>query len=184
VLSAQTTDASVNQATPALFARYPTPAALAEAPVEDLRRLLRPIRFSESKAPRLRELARLLVERFDGEVPRTMADLTSLPGVGNKTAAVVQGYLWGEAESVAVDTHVKRVARRLGLTSTDDARRAERELGALYPKSEWPDINFYFIKHGRTICRAPRPLCEECLVNDICPKVGVVAPRSRLRRDG
>lgn len=173
ILSAQSTDAGVNRATPALFRAYPDAERMAKASVDDLFALIGTVNFARAKARHLQGMARQLVERHGGEVPRTMADLTSLPGVGRKTASVVQGYVHGEAETVAVDTHVARVAERLGLTSSREPRKAERELEALYPRAEWPDVNYYFIAHGRAICRARRPLCEECLVKDVCPKVGV-----------
>ncbi|HWH08321.1 MAG TPA: endonuclease III [Candidatus Thermoplasmatota archaeon] len=174
ILSAQSADAGVNKVTPALFAKYPTPEAMARARVDVLRRILEPgVQYAWTKAPRLKETARRIVEDFGGEVPRSLDDLTSLPGVGRKTASVVQGYLWGEADTVAVDTHVKRVTYRLGLTSRDDAKVAERELSALVPRRDWPDVNFYCIAHGRATCRAVRPACGRCVLSDLCPKVGV-----------
>ena len=173
-LSAQWQDRLVNRVTPALFARFGTPEAMARASPEEVLALIRPATFAPTKAQRLVEMARLLVERFGGGVPRTLEDLTSLPGVGRKTASVVQGYVWGEAESVAVDTHVKRVSYRLGLTTTLDPDRAADELGALYPRKDWPDLNYYLIQHGRAICRARKPSCGDCLVADLCPKVGVL----------
>lgn len=173
ILSAQMTDAGVNRVTPALFEAYPTPRRMAEAAVADVLRLIEPVNFARSKARHLVETARRLVADFGGEVPRSMEDLTSLPGVGRKTAAVVQGYVWNEADTVAVDTHVSRVAERLGLTSSREPRKAERELEALFPRSDWPAINDSFIAHGRAVCKARRPLCETCVVKGICPKIGV-----------
>lgn len=178
LLSAQTTDRSVNAITPALFARYPTAEAMAAAPLDELERLLKGVSFHRVKARNARETARLVAERFGGEVPRAMEDLTALPGVGRKTAAVVQGHVWGEAERVAVDTHVKRVTFRLGLTDTQDPDKASDRLGALYPREDWPPINYYFIVHGRTTCVARRPRCGDCVVEDLCPKQGVLLPES------
>lgn len=178
VLSQQNTDAGVNKVTPALFAKYGTPEAMARARVESIRALIEPIRYAWTKAPRLKEMARRIVDDFGGEVPTTMEELTSLPGVGVKTASVVQGYVLGRAEAVAVDVHVGRVAYRLGLTtSPTNADRSSRELGALYLEKDWPDVNFYFIKHGRTTCVARRPFCGDCVVRDLCPRVGVTEAR-------
>lgn len=175
ILSAQAPDAVVNRVTPALFAAYPTARAMAQAPEEELRRLVEPVSFARSKARHLRGAARLLVERHGGEVPRAMEDLVALPGVGRKTASVVQGYVWGEAEAVAVDTHVRRVSFRLGLTTREDPDQVAEDLGALYPPRDWPDVNFFFIRHGRAVCVARRPRCGECLVADLCPRRGVTA---------
>ena len=147
---------------------------MAKARVVGIRRIIEPgVQYAWTKAPRLKETARRIVEDHGGEVPRAMADLTRLPGVGRKTASVVQGHVWGEAEAVAVDTHVKRVAYRLGLTTREDARVAERELAEVFPPKAWPEVNFYCIAHGRATCRAIRPACGRCVVRDLCPKVGV-----------
>ena len=189
ILSAQNTDAGVNKVTPALFAKYPTPERMARARVDSLRRILEPgVQYARTKAPRLKETARRIVEEYGGEVPRAMEDLTSLPGVGRKTASVVQGYVWGEADAVAADTHVQRVGYRLGLVSRQDARAAERELAAIVPRAGWPDVNYYCIAHGRAICRAIRPACPRCVLKDLCPKVGVTEmaaqPTGREKKQG
>ena len=183
ILSANNTDAGVNKVTPALFARYPTPEKMMRARVDSIRRILQPgVQYAWTKAPRLKETARRIVEEYGGEVPRSMEDLTSLPGVGRKTASVVQGYVFGEADTVAADTHVQRVNYRLGLTSRQDARTAERELSAIVPRAEWPDVNFYSIAHGRAVCRAIRPACPRCVLKDLCPKVGVHEVGAGARR--
>ena len=174
ILSAQTADALVNQRTPGLFAKFPTPEKMAKADREDVFGLLHPITFAYTKAKHLIGMSGLLVEKHGGEVPRSMADLVELPGVARKTASVVQGYVFGEAEGVAVDTHVKRVSYRLGLTAEESPVKIERDLAALYPSADWPDINFYFIQHGRHgPCVARKPRCGACIVEDLCPKKGV-----------
>jgi endonuclease-3 len=168
VLSAQTTDVGVNKVTPALFARYPTPAALAGADPAALEELLRPTGFFRSKARGLLGLAAALVERHDGEVPTSMADLTALPGVGRKTANVVRSVGLG-LPGLAVDTHVSRVARRLGLTTTTDPLKAEAELNRLVPAADRGRFSLLLILHGREVCTARRPRCADCNLNDICP---------------
>lgn len=174
ILSAQAQDATVNRRTPGLFAKYPTAERMARAEPQDLYDLLEPITFARSKAKRLVGMARMLVERHGGEVPTTMEALVELPGVARKTASVVQGYVTGRAEGVAVDTHVRRVSYRLALTDQEAPPKIETDLMALYPPEDWPDINFYFIWHGRHgPCVARKPRCPECIVEDLCPKKGV-----------
>ncbi|MEX2571477.1 MAG: endonuclease III [Gemmatimonadota bacterium] len=170
VLSAQCTDARVNMVTPALFARYPTPAALAEAPQEDVEELIRSTGFFRSKAKSLLGLAQALEDRFGGEVPRSIEDLTSLPGVGRKTANVVRGVAYGLAEGVVVDTHVKRIANRLRLTKHEDPERIEKDLIELIPEEERVIFTHRVIDHGRAICVARRPRCEVCLLLEECPE--------------
>lgn len=182
ILSAQNRDALVNRLTPALFAEFPTPRAVMLADEARLRELLAPLRYAWTKAAWLKEGARALLERHGGEVPRGFDELTALPGVGPKTASVVQGYLWGEADAVAVDVHVNRVAYRLALASSPtNAGRAQDELAAVYPPEDWPDVNFYFIKHGRATCTARRPWCPDCPVEDLCPKVDVTSISEAVR---
>jgi endonuclease III len=174
ILSAQAPDALVNRRTPGLFGKYPTPEAMRNATVEELADLVHPVPFARSKARYLKETARLLVERHGGEVPRSMEDLTALPGVARKTASVVQGYVFGASEGVGVDTHVRRVSFRLGLTSEETPQKIERDLMALHPPEDWPAINFYYIQHGRHgPCVARRPRCPGCVVEDLCPRQGV-----------
>ena len=173
ILSAQCTDAKVNEVTPALFRKYGTPAKLARAPREDVERLVYQTGFYRAKARHIQETARILVERFGGEVPRAMADLMTLPGVARKTANVVQAQCWGGSEGVCVDTHVKRVAYRLGIVSADDAAVAERDLMRAYPREDWDDLPFFLIMHGRAVCDAKKPRCSACLLADLCPRRGV-----------
>ena len=173
ILSAQCTDAMVNKVTPALFAKYPTPQALAEAPREDVERIIHRTGFYRAKAKNVQGAARLIVERFGGEVPRAMEDLMELPGVARKTANVVQEQAFGGSEGVCVDTHVKRVAYRLGLTREDDPVKVEEDLMRVYPEADWGDVPFHFILHGRQVCDAKRPRCGACLLADLCPKKGL-----------
>lgn len=174
ILSAQTTDAQVNKVTPALFAKYPTPHALAKAPRKDVEKLVFTTGFYREKAKRIQETATQLVERFGGEVPRSMEDLMTLPGVARKTANVVQSYVFGRSEGICVDTHVKRVAYRLGLTGEEDPVKVEQDLMRVYPREHYEDVPFYFISHGRAVCFAKKPACSSCFLADLCPKRGVV----------
>jgi endonuclease-3 len=173
ILSAQCTDAMVNKVTPGLFAAYPTPQALAGAPREDVERLIHRTGFYRNKAKNVQGCARMLVERFGGEVPRSMADLMSLPGVARKTANVVQSEVYGLSEGVCVDTHVGRVARRLGLSRSEDPVKVEADLMKLYPEAAWSDVPYYYIRHGRAVCDAKKPRCGACFLADLCPKRGV-----------
>ncbi|MEA3199369.1 MAG: endonuclease [Thermoplasmata archaeon] len=173
ILSAQCTDAMVNKVTPDLFARWPDPASLADAPRVEVERVIYRTGFYRAKAKNVQACARMLVDRFGGEVPRGMADLTSLPGVARKTANVVQGNVWGRSEGVCVDTHVGRIARRLGLTRAQDPEGVEEDLARLYPEEKWVEVPYHFIQLGRSFCDAKRPRCAECYLADLCPKRGV-----------
>ena len=168
ILSAQCTDERVNMVTPGLFAAYPTPEALAHAPIEDLEERIRSTGFFRSKAKNLVGMAQGVTERFGGEVPSSMEDLTSLPGVGRKTANVVRSVAMG-LPGLPVDTHVGRLTRRLGLTVQTDPVKVESELDALVPPEEWGALSLRLILHGRKVCRARTPRCDECLLADICP---------------
>ena len=174
ILSAQCTDARVNLVTPALFAAYPTPADLAAADLSDVERLVQTTGFFREKAKNLIGMARALVDRHGGEVPRTLEEMVRLPGVGRKTANVVLGTAYGIATGVVVDTHVKRVSYRLGLTEKTDPVQIERDLIALLPKRHWIDFSHRLIFHGRDTCAARKPQCEGCVLADRCPQVGVV----------
>src|SRR5512135_941756 len=162
ILSAQCTDARVNRVMPALFARYPDARALADAVPEELEALIHSTGFFRAKARNLLAMARQLVERHGGEVPRDLDALTALPGVGRKTANVVLGNAFAIASGVVVDTHVKRVARRLGLTENADPAAVERDLIRLVPRKHWIDLSHRLIRHGRTTCAALRPKCRDC----------------------
>ncbi len=173
ILSAQCTDARVNQVTPALFGRFPDAAAYATAALAEIEPLIQSTGFFRNKAKSLQGLGRALVERHGGEVPRTMAELTALPGVGRKTANVVLGNAFGLEEGVVVDTHVGRLAKRLGLTREDDPVKAERDLMALVPRTAWTLWSHLLIHHGRAVCKAPRPRCADCVLADLCPAAAV-----------
>lgn len=168
VLSAQTTDVRVNLVTPALFARYPTPADLAAAEPPALEEMIRSTGFYRSKARSLLGLASAVVERFDGAVPSAMADMVTLPGVGRKTANVVRSVALGQP-GLPVDTHVTRLVGLLGLTVETDPVRIETEVGSLLPRAEWGAFSLRVILHGRRVCVARRPRCEDCVLADFCP---------------
>jgi endonuclease III len=168
ILSAQTTDETVNRATPAVFARYPTPADLADADPEELEALVHSTGFFRSKAKNLVGMARTLEERFDGEVPTDLDDLTELPGVGRKTGNVIRSVAFG-LPGLPVDTHVGRLARRLKLTLEEDPVRAELALNDLVAPGERGSLSLRLILHGRQVCDARRPRCDVCVLNDICP---------------
>jgi len=176
ILSAQCTDVRVNQVTPELFRRFPTPAAMAAAAPEELEALIRPTGFFRNKAKNLQGCAATLVARHGGEVPQSLAALTALPGVGRKTANVVLGNAF-TIPGMVVDTHVKRIAFRLGWTVETDPEKVERELMALLPKSEWTQAAHLLIHHGRALCKAPTPLCSQCPLQDRCPRCGVKRSR-------
>lgn len=181
VLSAQCTDARVNASTPELFARFPTPRALANAPGDEVEEIVRPLGFFRNKAKAIIGLAQALVERHGGEVPRTMDELTALPGVGRKTANVVLGVAFGHAEGVVVDTHVKRIAHRLGLTRHTDPEKVEQDLLRLLPERERVIFTHRIIDHGRAICTARNPKCWECPLADLCPAARFTNAPARVR---
>jgi endonuclease III len=168
LLSAQATDVSVNAATPALFARYPTPEAMAAATPEEVEPFVKTIGLYRNKAKHAVAAARLIVERFGGEVPRTVEELVTLPGVGRKTANVVVANAYG-IPAIAVDTHVGRLARRLAFSRHEDPDRVELDLQKLFPPEQWVFLHHALILHGRRVCMARRPACERCAVAELCP---------------
>ena len=169
ILSAQCTDKQVNKVTPSLFKKFPTPETMANAPIEELEELIRSTGFFRNKAKNIKAAAKLIKEKFNGKVPETMEELTSLPGVARKTANIVLFNAFGKIEGIAVDTHVKRVAQRLGLTKHKDPVKIEKDLMKIIPKEDWGIITFILIEHGRKICKARKPLCDKCPVKDLCP---------------
>ena len=177
ILSAQCTDARVNMVTPELFRRFPDPASLAAAVPGELETRIRSTGFFRAKARSLLAMAGQVVSRHDGKIPRTLDELTALAGVGRKTANVVLGTAFGIATGVVVDTHVKRLAKRLGLTSKITPEQIERDLMAIVPRSQWVDFSHRLIHHGRRVCVARKPRCEECKLSSICPKAGVAPAR-------
>jgi endonuclease III len=171
VLSAQTTDRRVNAVSPALFAAYPDPHAMAAADREKLELLIQPTGFFRAKTESLLKLSQALVERHDGEVPPRLDDLVKLPGVGRKTANVVLGNAFG-IPGITVDTHFGRLARRLGWTDETDPVKVEHEVGALFPKKSWTNLSHHLIWHGRRVCHARNPACGACPVARWCPSYG------------
>lgn len=182
ILSAQCTDARVNLVTPALFERFPDAKRLALAEQAEVESLIRSAGFFRAKARNLIAAAQRLATQHDGEVPTDLDSLTGMPGVGRKTANVVLGNAFGLATGVVVDTHVKRLAFRLGLTRSTDPAVIERDLMALIPQGEWIDFSHRLILHGRAVCQARRPRCGECGLATICPKTGV-ADRAATTQD-
>jgi endonuclease III len=178
ILSAQCTDARVNMVTPALFARFPTPSDLAGAEVTDVEDIIRSTGFYQTKAKNLIGMATALVERYGGEVPTELADLVTLPGVGRKTGNVVRSVAF-DLPGLPVDTHVKRLANRLALTEHDDPVKIELELNGYLRATERGAFSLRMILHGRRVCDARRPRCEECVLADICPssRLPVYTPR-------
>lgn len=172
ILSAQCTDIRVNLVTPALFARFPDPGCLAAAAPGEIEELIRSTGFFRNKAANLRGCARAVVERHHGQVPQTLGELVALPGVGRKTANVVLGNAFGVAGMV-VDTHVGRVARRLGWARSESPEKVEQELCALLPKARWTQTSHVLIWHGRDCCQAQTAHCSRCPVGDRCPRLGV-----------
>ena len=172
LLSAQTTDAQVNRVTPELFRRFPTPEAMAAASPEEVAEIIRSLGFYKTKARHCVEAAQTIVADFGGEVPHTMAELTSLPGVGRKTANIVLNVSFGIVEGIAVDTHVNRIAHRLGLSPKTHEReplKTEQDLLAILPRELWGPVNHQWIRHGRDTCTARAPKCDGCVLEDICP---------------
>lgn len=173
VLAAQCTDERVNKVTPVLFARWPDIASLAAADVAELEAVVRSTGFFRNKAKNLLAAARRVMDVYGGEVPRTMAELITLGGVARKTANIVLSNAFNVHEGIAVDTHVKRLAFRMGLTANTDPVRIEKDLMPLYPREAWGEINHFLVYFGREVCPARTPQCAACELNDICPKHGV-----------
>ncbi|MEX2175848.1 MAG: endonuclease III [Pirellulaceae bacterium] len=173
ILSAQCTDERVNIVTKALFAQHSTPEQLADVPIKRLEKLIQSTGFFRNKAKNIHACCQQLVDEHEGQVPANLDQLVGLPGVGRKTANVVLGTAFGIASGVVVDTHVTRLSQRLGLTEHTDAVKIERDLIDLLPSKEWIDFSHRLIWHGRRVCKARRPLCEQCVLYPICPKVGV-----------
>jgi endonuclease-3 len=184
ILSAQCTDEKVNEVSEVLFHEHGTPQRLADADPAEIEAIVRPTGFYRQKARAIQGTAREVVERFDGEVPKTMEALTSLPGVARKTANVVLGNAFG-VPGLAIDTHMKRVHQRLALTASDDPAKIERELAALLPEDCWTRYTHRVIHHGRVCCDARRPRCQGCPIRADCPwpdRAGPAAPRRRSRQ--
>jgi len=173
ILSAQCTDRRVNQVTEALFRKYRTAADYAGAELPELERDIQSTGFFRNKAKNIQECCRRLVDEYGGQVPRDLDSLVSLPGVGRKTANVILGTAFGVASGVVVDTHVARLSRRMGLTEHKDPAKIEQDLMAVVPEEKWIAFSHQMILHGRGTCTARRPKCEECVLGDVCPRIGV-----------
>jgi len=169
ILSAQSTDVRVNIVTKSLFRKYPSPQAFADASQVEMERDVKQTGFFRNKAKAVIAASKVIVERHGGEVPKTMDELTALPGVGRKTANVVLSNAYKIAVGIVVDTHVTRVSARLGLTASDDAVKIEQDLMKLIPQKEWTNFSHRIIAHGRTICIARKPKCAQCGLNELCP---------------
>lgn len=177
-LAAQCTDARVNQVTPVLFGRWPRIADLADADVAEIEAVVHSTGFFRNKAKNLKAAATRIMEAYDGEVPRTMAELITLPGVARKTANIVLGSAFGLNEGIAVDTHVRRIAFRLGLTESGDPVAIERDLMPLFERGQWSDINHFLVYFGREVCEARKPRCQRpeedaCPLHELCPRKGL-----------
>lgn len=173
ILSAQCTDERVNQVTKTLFRKYPTVAHYARAGLPQLQREIKSTGFFRNKAKSIKNCCRDLLEQYDGRVPKDIEQLVRLPGIGRKTANVVLGTAYGIASGVVVDTHVARIARRLGLTAEKNPEKIERDLIALFAEKEWIALSHRLIQHGRRRCTARKPKCEECPLESLCPRIGV-----------
>jgi endonuclease-3 len=169
IMSAQSTDVTVNKVTEKLFSKYRTLEDYANADPEEFQADIKQTGFFRMKTKSIQGAARRLLDVYGGRVPDTMAEILTLPGVARKTANVVLGNVYGVVEGIAVDTHVGRLARRLGLTKETDPVKVELDLMRLIPRSKWMHVTYLFIEHGRKVCKAPVPRCEECVLNDICP---------------
>lgn len=172
ILSAQCTDVRVNKVTPALFASYPDAAAMAGADIHHVEELIRSTGFFRNKAKNIVAMANAVMEEYGGEMPRTLDELVQLPGVGRKTANVILGNAFG-VPGLTVDTHFLRLMRRLGITTSTNAVTVEKQVMPLLDEEEWTRFSHRLIFHGRRVCTARNPRCEECVLDDICPKVGV-----------
>ncbi|MEX0834000.1 MAG: endonuclease III [Actinomycetota bacterium] len=169
ILSAQCTDERVNKVTENLFRKYRKPEDYLRVPEQELAADIKPTGFFNQKTRAIRGACKRIVEEHDGRVPDTMEELLTLPGVARKTANIVLGNAFGKVEGIAVDTHVKRVTKRLNFTEHDDPDKVERDLMELIPREKWFSFTYVLIEHGRAVCKARNPRCEECVVNDLCP---------------
>jgi len=169
ILSAQSTDKTVNEVTKSLFKKYQKAKDYANADLKDLEKDIRSTGFYRNKAKYLKKMGQMLVEKFESKVPRSMDKLTMLPGVARKTANIVLSNAFGIVEGIAVDTHVRRLSQRLGLSKNKDPNKIERDLMKLVPKEQWPKLTDLLIFHGRRVCTAKNPNCRDCVINKLCP---------------
>ncbi|NEP82651.1 MAG: endonuclease III [Okeania sp. SIO3C4] len=178
ILSAQCTDERVNKVTPSLFEKFPDAVALANADIEELENLVRSTGFYRNKAKNIKAACQMIVEKFDYQVPKQMEKLLQLPGVARKTANVVLAHAYGIIVGVTVDTHVKRLSQRLGLTEHSEPIKIERDLMRLIPQPDWENWSIRLIYHGRAVCKAKNPACDKCLLAELCPSVGELHKRT------
>lgn len=169
MLSAQTTDTQVNKITPELFKKFPSPNDFATARIQDIEKLISSVNFYKNKAKNIKKASEMIVRNFGGNVPQKMKDLIFLPGVARKTANVILFQAFGKNEGIVVDTHVKRLSQRLGLTKNSDPVKIEQDLMKIIPKTNWGKFSFRLIQHGRKTCKAKNPLCKECFLFELCP---------------
>jgi endonuclease-3 len=181
ILAAQCTDVRVNQITPGLFKKYPTAEAFAGADRAELEMEIRPAGFFRNKAKSIIGAAQKIVTDFGGRVPDTMAELITLPGVARKTANIVLSSGYGKAEGIAVDTHVRRLSGRLGLSKQRDPEKIELDLLAIVPKKHWLDFNYMLVNYGRDVCQARKPKCPECVIKHLCPSVKQFYPDLKIK---
>lgn len=169
ILSAQCTDTMVNKVTEKLFEKYKTIEDYANALLSELEQDIKSTGFYRNKAKNIKHAARLILQKYHGRIPKTMEELLEIPGVARKTANIVLGNAYGVVEGIAVDTHVRRLSQRLGLTTNDNPEKIEQDLMAMFSKNDWFTLTYLFIEHGRAICTAKKPKCDECFLNKICP---------------
>lgn len=168
MLSAQCTDERVNKTTPSIFSKYSTPQDFAAIDIKELEELIHPCGFYKNKAKNIKKCAQMIMEKYNGEVPKNMEDLISLPGVGRKSANVVMLEAFGDAQGIAVDTHCRRIANKIGLSDEKEPEKIEQDLLKIFDKEDYKDINHLLIWHGRNTCIARNPKCEECVLKEIC----------------
>ncbi len=169
ILSAQCTDERVNKVTKELFKKYKSVKDYANAELPELEKDIKQTGFFRNKAKNIKNASKMLIGKFDGQVPNTMKEILLLPGVARKTANVVLTSAYGVIEGIVVDTHVKRLSQRLGLTNSNDPKKIEKDLMSIVPKNKWAQFSFLLISHGRKICQARKPVCNKCILNDLCP---------------
>lgn len=174
ILSAQARDALVNSVTPEVFKKYKTAADYAKAPLSQLENDIKRVNFYRNKAKAIQNACKMLVEEYGGKVPETMEELEQLPGIGRKTANAILVNAFGKVEGIVVDTHVIRLSQRLGFTKEQDPAKIERDLMKLIPKSEWKCVTWLMKDHGRAVCVPKKPNCDQCVVQELCPKIGVL----------
>ena len=182
ILSAQCTDDKVNAVTPELFKKYPDPESIANAPIEEIEEMVRPTGFYRNKAKAIKGACQAIVERFNGKVPDTLDELISLPGIARKSANAILQHGFSKVEGIVVDTHVIRVANRLGWTSSKNPTEIEKDLMELFDRKEWKWLPYYLKSHGKAVCKAPNPRCDECSISTLCPSAEIGPAREKEKK--